>query len=174
MRHLLRGGVRRGVAAATMAAALIPSAFIDPIAHDVFVDPVTTSDGHSYSRAAITRWLADHDTSPVTGAVLPRFPGSTTRVDKRLAPNHALRKAIEEWRDQRPLPIDPARLSLLDELLGEGSFGRVVAGTLATGSSGAADDGSKTGVVAVAVKLIVGVADGSKSGVTDARRACAL
>ena len=35
--------------------ALIPPSFICPITLDVFVDPVFTADGHTYSRAAISR-----------------------------------------------------------------------------------------------------------------------
>lgn len=42
--------------------------------------------GHSYERRAIQAWLQNHDTSPITGALL----SSKTRV-----PNHALRNLIE-------------------------------------------------------------------------------
>ena len=106
--------------------ALIPKSFVDPITQDVLVDPVVTADGHSYSRGAIERWLASHNTSPMTGAVL---------AHKHLSPNHALRSAIEEWRARRPKELDPMRLTLTTTLLGEGSFGRVVAGTLAVGGT---------------------------------------
>ena len=52
-------------------------------------DPqVTTADGHVYERAAIARWLQNHDTSPVTNAHLPH------RV---LSPAHALRQLIQEF-----------------------------------------------------------------------------
>ena len=112
---------------------LVPEAFIDPITQDIFTDPVVTSDGHTYSRSAIERWLASHNTSPASGAVLPNLPG-TRNPDKRLVPNIAVRKAIEEWRARRPMAIDPSLLTLTSELLGEGSFGVVIAGTLATGS----------------------------------------
>ena len=40
---------------------------------------------------------------------------------------------MEEWRGKQPLPIDPQRLHVTAEVLGEGSFGRVVAGTLNIG-----------------------------------------
>ena len=102
-----------------------PEAFIDhSFSLEVFVDPVVTSDGHTYSRAAIERWLRTHDTSPATGARL---------ADKRLSPNHALRQAIEEWHQRRPMAIEPSRLTVSDRLLGEGSFGRVMAGELQDG-----------------------------------------
>ena len=106
---------------------LLPSAFVCPITQDVFVDPVTTADGHSYSRAAIRQWLVDHNTSPA----------SSTLANKLLIPNIALRKAIEEW---RPMAIEPSRIIVKtvdgggNELLGEGTFGRVVSGTLSTGT----------------------------------------
>ena len=63
----------------------------------------------------------------------------------QLLPNHALRKAIEEWRGKQPLPIDPQRIHVTEEVLGEGSFGRVVAGTLKIGG---------TRVVRVAIKSL--------------------
>ena len=31
------------------------------------MDPVMTSDGHTYDRKSIDEWLQNHDTSPVTG-----------------------------------------------------------------------------------------------------------
>jgi len=65
----------------------IPSSYIDPITHEIIDDPVITADGHTYSRASITRWLEEHSTSPTTGAVLEH---------KHLIPNHAMRGAIDE------------------------------------------------------------------------------
>jgi len=85
--------------------------------------PVVAADGHSYELEAITRWLESHTTSPLTNAPLH---------NTGLIPNVALRSAIEEWRAVQPMAIDPERLSLSEELIGEGSFGRVVAGVLAT------------------------------------------
>ena len=65
------------------------SAFSCPITQSVMVDPATTSDGMTYEREAIERWLTEHDTSPLTGIVLPH---------KFLTPNYALRSAIEDWK----------------------------------------------------------------------------
>jgi hypothetical protein len=42
------------------------------------VDPVSTMDGHTYERQAITDWLENNDTSPSTGEILK---------DKSLIPN---------------------------------------------------------------------------------------
>ena len=52
----------------------------------VMRDPVMASDGHTYERSAILRWLASDDVvhSPMTRAVL----------EQTLIPNHALRQLI--------------------------------------------------------------------------------
>ena len=101
---------------------------------------MVTGDGHTYSRAEIEQWFREHNTSPLTGANLRT---------KELLPNHAMRKAIEEARDQQPLAIDPGRLLICeDQVLGEGSHGRVVAGTLSLGNRR---------TVKVAVKMLPGM-----------------
>jgi hypothetical protein len=104
---------------------MVPHAFLCPITCDVMDRPVVAADGHSYELEAITRWLESHTTSPLTNAQLHNTV---------LVPNVALRNAIEEWRAVQPMAIDPERLSFAvpEELIGEGSFGRVVAGVLAT------------------------------------------
>jgi len=62
--------------------------YLCPISQEVMVDPVTTSDGFTYDRANIERWLREHDTSPVTNQ----------RVgNKTLVPNTSLRILIAEW-----------------------------------------------------------------------------
>ena len=53
----------------------------------VLDDPVLCSDGHTYSRAAITEWLdANGAISPLTGQPL---------ANRELIPNHTLRNMIE-------------------------------------------------------------------------------
>ncbi len=109
----------------SMAGAIPPShSFLCPITCDVMDRPVVAADGHSYELEAITRWL-EHTTSPLTNAALH------TTV---LIPNVALRSAIGDWRAAQPMAIDPDKLSLSEpeELIGEGSLGRVVAGVLKT------------------------------------------
>ena len=54
-------------------------------------DPVFTSDGHTYERAAIATWLETHGTSPMTGEPLEH---------RRLTPNRLLRSQICEARQQ--------------------------------------------------------------------------
>ena len=48
---------------------------------------VTLSDGHSYERRSIERWLTSNNTSPVTNSELP---------NSDVVPNHALRNSILE------------------------------------------------------------------------------
>jgi len=54
-------------------------------------DPVVVSDGHTYERRHIERWLQEHSTSPVSNEELP---------ENAVFPNHALRNAISEYFDQ--------------------------------------------------------------------------
>ena len=68
-----------------------PKEHFCPISLDVMVDPVTAADGMTYERAAIARWLAEHNQSAVTMAVLPH---------KALNPNQALKSAIREWEEE--------------------------------------------------------------------------
>ena len=78
-------------------------ACICPITQECMLLPHVASDGHSYERAAMDKWMSDareesvvwdfdhcsaRVPSPITGAEL--LPSHTI-------PNHALRKAIEEW-----------------------------------------------------------------------------
>ena len=69
-----------------------PAEFVCPITMLPMLEPVVTADGQTYERHAIQGWLLTHNTSPATGAVLPH---------KELAPNFALRKAIERGRRRR-------------------------------------------------------------------------
>lgn len=100
-----------------------PDAFTCAITRDIMEDPVVAADGHSYERVAITHWLSRSRRSPMTNE-----PMGT-----ELVPNIALRKAIGEWRTQAPLALDPVDLTVSDSVLGVGSFGTVLAGTLKTG-----------------------------------------
>lgn len=50
-------------------------------------DPVLAEDGFTYERAEITRWLTNHNTSPMNGAV----------IGNRLTPNNGLKSDIQEW-----------------------------------------------------------------------------
>ena len=48
----------------------LPEELVCPIRCVLMSDPVFTADGQVYEREAIAEWLGDHDTSPLTGAVL--------------------------------------------------------------------------------------------------------
>lgn len=68
----------------------IPATFICPITQEIMRDPVICSDGHSYEREAILRWLSQHNTSPMTNVV----------INGNIVPNHSLRNTIQEY--ERP------------------------------------------------------------------------
>ena len=63
-----------------------------PITMDIMKDPVICSDGHSYERESITKWLLTHNTSPKTNTVLE----NTT-----LTPNHSLRALIQSYLESK-------------------------------------------------------------------------
>ena len=69
-------------------AAKVPDDYICPITAEIMTDPVSTSDGFTYERTAITDWLRTKDTSPVTGATLE---------SKTLIPNLSLRSMIRSF-----------------------------------------------------------------------------
>ncbi|GFR43439.1 hypothetical protein Agub_g4521, partial [Astrephomene gubernaculifera] len=79
-----------------------PAMFVCPITQDVMREPVVASDGFSYERAAIARWMdAGRLASPMTN--LP----FTSRL---LFPNNVIMSAIKEWRQQHQQP-DPTAVA---------------------------------------------------------------
>jgi len=74
-----------------------PSEFCCCITSEPFSDPVCCADGFTYERSAITSWLRNHDTSPLTGSPLP---------SKALVPNLTLKKAIIEYCERFDVNID--------------------------------------------------------------------
>jgi len=95
-----------------------PQPFVCPITRDVMDTPVVGPDGYSYERADIEEHLRRNPTSPMT-----RQPMTALT----LTPNYALRDAIEAWRRQQPLAIDPDLLTLVTprRVIGRGAFGEV-------------------------------------------------
>lgn len=68
---------------------LMPEELFCPITHEMMKDPVIASDGYSYEREAITRWLADGNyTSPMTNQVFK---------DPSLVTNRTLKLLIERY-----------------------------------------------------------------------------
>jgi hypothetical protein len=60
------------------------SFLVGPISYATFCDPVVLIDGHTYEKNYITRWLADHKTSPMTGEVLLTTKLKTNGLVKKL------------------------------------------------------------------------------------------
>lgn len=84
----------------------VPDHFICPISLEMMQDPVICSDGNTYERREITRWLQTHDTSPKTNIEL---------TNKILITNYAIKSGIEKFLSttgmKRPKPI---KVSALD------------------------------------------------------------
>ena len=76
-------------------AAEVPDDFICPITSEIMTDPVCTSDGFTYERAAITEWLRTKVTSPKTGARLE---------SKALIPNLMARSMIRAFTEAGSVP----------------------------------------------------------------------
>jgi len=72
--------------------ASVPDGFVCAITQDIMKDPVVASDGHSYERSAISRWLENHNTSPKTN-----LPVRT----RELIPNLDLKRAIQQHRERQ-------------------------------------------------------------------------
>jgi serine/threonine protein kinase len=85
-------------------------------------DPVVTADGQTYERNAIEGWLLTRNTSPATGAVLPH---------KELAPNFALRKAIETWEETTQMRVPRADIDFPETRpISAGAFKTVYKGSV--------------------------------------------
>ena len=85
------------------AAAEVPDDYVCPISAAVMIDPVSTLDGFTYERKAITEWLRTKNSSPKTGAKLE---------SKTLIPNHSLRSVIRSFAEalaaQPPPAVSPS------------------------------------------------------------------
>jgi len=67
---------------------LVPDDYLCPITLELMRIPVVLSDGHIYEKKAIKKWLQKHDTSPLTGLLLP---------NKKIVPDLELKKKIESF-----------------------------------------------------------------------------
>jgi ATP-dependent DNA helicase PIF1 len=70
-----------------------PDEFMCPIGFERMIDPVICSDGQTYERVNIEKWFQNHNTSPLTNAVLQ---------NKTLIPNIALRNLLQQNTPQPP------------------------------------------------------------------------
>jgi hypothetical protein len=68
----------------------IPTEFECPISYDIMNDPVICSDGHTYERGEIIKWLKTNNTSPKTNIKLK---------NKKLTPNLSLKMLIDDWKE---------------------------------------------------------------------------
>ena len=84
-------------------AAEVPDDYICPITAEIMTDPVTTADGFTYEREAITEWLRTKDTSPNTGAKLE---------SKTLIPNLMARSMIRSFVEERAVTAVPPPLPI--------------------------------------------------------------
>jgi hypothetical protein len=66
----------------------LPRHFLCPLTQELMDEPVISNDGVTYERAAILKWLKEHDTCPVTQRPLSR---------SSLIPNTELRRALDLW-----------------------------------------------------------------------------
>ena len=79
-------GRSSGGAAGASVATKVLHEYTCPITAEIMTDPVSTLDGFTYERTAITEWLRTNDTSPSTGAKLE---------SKRLIPNVTVRCLLQ-------------------------------------------------------------------------------
>lgn len=67
-----------------------PLEYVCPISTCLFIDPVMTTDGHTYERSCIEEWLTQNNTSPNTN--LPLLEGLG------LVPDRKMRRLVDAWR----------------------------------------------------------------------------
>ncbi len=66
---------------------------ICPITLELFSDPVIAQDGNTYERKAITQWINQYGTSPITKKPL---------IINQLTPNHTVKDAVKVFTQQNP------------------------------------------------------------------------
>ena len=73
----------------------VPDHYLCPISLEIMEDPVICSDGITYERREIKRWLQSHNTSPKTNVEL---------ASKSLISNFALKSGIDKFLANRNTP----------------------------------------------------------------------
>ncbi|MCO5614182.1 hypothetical protein L7F22_068463 [Adiantum nelumboides] len=77
---------------------VIPDEFRCPISLDLMQDPVVIASGHTFDRAAISKWIDNgHRTCPKSGQRL---------LHVMFIPNNVLRRMIQRWCDDNCIPYD--------------------------------------------------------------------
>ena len=46
---------------------------ICPITHEIMLEPVVCSDGITYEKTAIEKWLENNNTSPITREIITKY-----------------------------------------------------------------------------------------------------
>eukprot|EP00964_Phaeocystis_antarctica_P081246 scaffold50802_cov63-Phaeocystis_antarctica.AAC.3 len=90
-----KGLSRTGGPSEVSEAAEVPDHYVCPITTEIMTDPVSTADGFTYEREAISEWLRTKDTSPRTGAKLE---------SKTLIPNHLVRCVLRAFIEASSAP----------------------------------------------------------------------
>ena len=85
---------------------IVPHCFKCPLSLEVMDDPYIDKDGMSYEFSAISRWVTENHTSPLTRAHMELT---------ELVPNRSLKEAIQLWkRSQNSIMLFATKLQ--DEL----------------------------------------------------------
>ena len=73
------------------------------ITHEIMIDPVIASDGHTYERSAIIQWMKDNTTSPITREILTPIllpnRGMKNIIDKLITDKLLNDKTIQEYNE---------------------------------------------------------------------------
>ena len=67
-----------------------------PISHDLMINPVLISDGHTYEKENIIRWLKTNNKSPLTNEIV-KF--NYYEQDKFIKNNILVKKLIIKWKE---------------------------------------------------------------------------
>ena len=95
-----------------------PEHFICSISGEIFKDPVIASDGQTYERESIEKWIATKEgqpvRSPLTGAILNNHT---------LTPNHSMKSMISSWqqKNKNGKHLEKALQDLTGELINASS-----------------------------------------------------
>lgn len=88
----------------------VPDQYECPISHALMTDPVITSDGHTYERTYIEKWLKKSMKSPTTNVLLK---------NKELIPNIGIKKEINKYNEKHKTKYEilDSKSLILSELL---------------------------------------------------------
>jgi hypothetical protein len=85
----------------------------------VFEEPVVSSDGHTYERRAIERWLWSRTRSPMTNLPVRGGDDPAARI-RHLKPNHQVKQMIAEWTERQNQQLAQPEIPFSELTLGLG------------------------------------------------------